>query len=147
MILVTVDASPASETALPTAIELATRFDRPVRVLLVLDGALTHHFREAGRGNETTTEVAIAEYLDAIAARLRQAGVERVDLTFRYGTDAATEIVNAADPNDVALLVMATHGRSGVSRWLTGSVAERVIRSSQVPVVVVPTPPDDDGQS
>ncbi len=49
----------------------------------------------------------------------------------------AEEIVNYAVQNGVDLIVMATHGRSGVSRWAFGSVADKVIRSSPVPVMLI----------
>lgn len=52
----------------------------------------------------------------------------------------AEEIVKSANKNKVDLIVMASHGRSGVSRWAYGSVAEKVLRSSCVPVLLVKVP-------
>ena len=51
--------------------------------------------------------------------------------------DAAAEILDRSAAHDVDLIVMGTHGRSGLSRWLTGSVAERVLRSATVPLLLV----------
>ena len=50
---------------------------------------------------------------------------------------AAVEITQFAEANHVDLIVMSTRGRSGVSRWLMGSVADRVVRGAAVPVLLV----------
>ena len=52
----------------------------------------------------------------------------------------AEEIVNYAKKNKVDLIVMASHGRSGVNRWAYGSVADKVLRSTCVPVLLVKAP-------
>lgn len=53
---------------------------------------------------------------------------------------AADEIVDYASKNEVDLIVMASHGRSGVSRWTHGNVADRVFRSTCVPILMVKAP-------
>lgn len=50
---------------------------------------------------------------------------------------AAEEILNYAEGNDIDIILMATHGRSGIKRWLMGSVANKVLRASKVPVCLV----------
>jgi nucleotide-binding universal stress UspA family protein len=52
----------------------------------------------------------------------------------------AEEIINYANRNKVDLIIMASHGRSGVSRWAYGSEADKVLRSSCVPVLLVKVP-------
>jgi nucleotide-binding universal stress UspA family protein len=80
---------------------------------------------------------------DMIEAYLKsaEAGLEGVpagrDLI--KGDDAAEALVGYAQGEDVRMIVMATHGRSGFQRWRLGSVAERVVRHATVPVTVVPT--------
>lgn len=54
--------------------------------------------------------------------------------------DPAGEIVDYASKNGVDLIVMASHGRTGVARWALGSVAERVFRATCVPVLMVRAP-------
>jgi nucleotide-binding universal stress UspA family protein len=49
----------------------------------------------------------------------------------------AEEIIRYADENNFDLVVMATHGRSGIGRWALGSVAEKVLRASRVPILLV----------
>ncbi len=76
-----------------------------------------------------------AEYLENIAARFS-----------KYGTKIVCEVLDGAvadtlatyaEDNDVDLILIATHGRSGIGRWVTGSVADRIVRSSHVPVFMV----------
>ena len=60
--------------------------------------------------------------------------------SIRHGSDAAAEIVDYAEANDVDLIAMTTHGRSGVSRWVLGSVASRVLRGTSKPILLVRCP-------
>jgi len=77
--------------------------------------------------------------LDEIAARLKEEGV-KVEISLLHGPAAQT-IEEAAKPDD--LIVMASHGRSGVKRWLIGSVAEKLVRTAPCPVVLVRAPDAD----
>lgn len=73
-------------------------------------------------------------YLDRIAAGLKIKGtVEKVVLLGK----PASALVDYAAQNDVDLVVISTHGRSGVKRWLRGSVAERILQSICAPVFMV----------
>lgn len=141
MILLTIDTSAASHAAAPTAIDLARRFEQPLRILLVIDGPLRHLLDQEAREQGTTVDDVAAAHLEAVAADARAAGIE-VDVVHRHAVDAGPGITDAAAEPDIALVVMATHGRSGLSRFLTGSVTEYVIRHSTVPTVVVPVPDD-----
>lgn len=73
--------------------------------------------------------------LEPAARKLRQAGYQ-VRLTVRFG-EPAQEIADLVEEESVALVAMATHGRSGLSRLVLGSVAEKVLRSLRVPVLMV----------
>jgi nucleotide-binding universal stress UspA family protein len=64
------------------------------------------------------------------------------DVLARVDDDVAGAIVREAKDQHAALLVLATHGRRGVSRLVRGSVAEQVVRHATVPVVVLPAPKD-----
>ncbi|MCE9583831.1 MAG: universal stress protein [Planctomycetes bacterium] len=66
---------------------------------------------------------------------LAEAGVP-VDPVVRLG-DPASEILDASKRHDVDLIAMSTHGRSGVSRWVFGSVTEKVLRGATVPLLVL----------
>lgn len=138
MILLTLDTSETSEVAIPVAVDLARRFGEPLHVMLAVDGPLRHQFSESGRDREATVDEVAQEVVDAMLEQIPREGLTEVTATFRHGVDAADTIIKATEDPDVALVVMATHGRSGLSRLLTGSVAADVIRYSKVPVVVVP---------
>jgi universal stress protein A len=75
-------------------------------------------------------------HLDDIAARLEKDGVKPT-VFIRFGKPAE-EILTFADENAVDLIVMGTHGRTGLAHLLAGSVTERVVRSSKRPVLTVP---------
>jgi nucleotide-binding universal stress UspA family protein len=78
-------------------------------------------------------------YLSSAADRLKQAGlaVTTVVIEERGGKRAAELILDYAQNKAVDLIVISTHGRSGASRWAFGSVADNVVRHSQVPVLTV----------
>lgn len=74
-------------------------------------------------------------YLDEAEKRLQQAGIKTATKT-GLG-NAAEQIIDYAVQNQVELIVMATHGRSGIMRWAYGSVADKVLRASPVPVMII----------
>jgi nucleotide-binding universal stress UspA family protein len=77
-------------------------------------------------------------YLGDVEKPLRDLGV-KIKKESCLG-NAADEIVKCAEKNNVDLIVMASHGRSGVSRWTFGSVAEKVFRGTCVPVLMIRAP-------
>lgn len=79
-----------------------------------------------------------AEYLKGAAGRLKLDGVKC--LTEVISGRAADSLVEYAEANAVELILIATHGRSGVSRWVRGSIADRVLRASRIPVLMVRAP-------
>jgi nucleotide-binding universal stress UspA family protein len=85
-----------------------------------------HHERDADR------------YLHQLIKRLDYGGVT-LKAEVMAGK-AAESIVDFAAKQQVDLIIMATHGRSGVTRWLSGSVAERVLRWSCIPVLMIRPP-------
>jgi nucleotide-binding universal stress UspA family protein len=87
---------------------------------------------------EERAEEAAEEYLDEVAGRVNLSGVE-IQKQLIHGS-AADSIAEYATKNEVDLIAIATHGRSGVSRWAWGSVADRVLRSACVPVLMVRAP-------
>jgi len=87
----------------------------------------------------TASMVSEAEiYLKALVQGLKYNGAE-VESQVKMGNVAET-LIDYATAHAVDLIVIATHGRSGVSRWVWGSVADRVLRASCVPVLMVRAP-------
>ncbi len=76
-------------------------------------------------------------YLAAVANDLKKKGLS-VETLVNEGSYPADEIMDYAEKNGVDLIIMSTHGRSGISRWFFGSVAEKVIRHSTIPVLISP---------
>lgn len=77
-------------------------------------------------------------YLQEVAGRLPHKGV-----LYRQEVlvgDVAERLVEFAETRGIDLIITATHGRSGVSRWVRGSVADRILRASGVPVLMVRAP-------
>jgi nucleotide-binding universal stress UspA family protein len=74
-------------------------------------------------------------YLGKIKRRLTKNGLKAE--TVVVDGDAAAEILAYARNNEVDLIVMTTHGRSGASRWFFGSVAEKVLQNCPVPILLV----------
>lgn len=85
-------------------------------------------------------------YLEQVSGRLRAAG-QQVVSAVRFG-QPADEIIAYAVRHGCDLIAMSTHGRSGLGRWVYGSVADKVLRSSLVPILLVrvqePARPADD---
>lgn len=81
---------------------------------------------------------AAKSYLDGLVSRIKYDGatVQPEVITGK----AADNIAEYATKNAVDLIVIATHGRSGISRWIWGSVADRTLRSACVPVLMVRAP-------
>jgi len=78
------------------------------------------------------------QYLQTVTGQLKQNGVK-----FQQETlvgKVADCLVDFAETRAVDLILIATHGRSGVSRWVRGSVADRILRASGVPVLMVRAP-------
>ncbi len=146
-IIVALDGSPLAERALPVAETLSERINGQ----LVLVRAVPYLSRPEGDARYRTLAAARAAatneaqgYLDGLVTRLAGRGVAVTALVPE--DDEAAGILATARRAGVDLIVMATHGRSGLGRWVYGSVAEEVLAAAPVPVLLVRawhgTPPD-----
>lgn len=87
---------------------------------------------------DSRTLAAAKKYLDQLVSRLDYG---KVNIQTEVLTGKVAEsLADYATKNEVDLIVIATHGRSGVSRWVWGSVADRLLRSSCIPVLMVRAP-------
>jgi nucleotide-binding universal stress UspA family protein len=143
-ILVPLDGSSLSELALQPAFQFAERFGALVNLLrVVVVEALV--FGPEGIGPQSMQLRELSEkqdwaeaeaYLNAIMAHWQATGVP---IAKRVAIGAAPEmIVTVAAQFSVDLIVMSTHGRSGLTRFLYGSVAEAVLRGTERPLLLVP---------
>ena len=76
------------------------------------------------------------QYLEKKTAEVKKLGVEKVSIESKQGF-AADEIITLARKNPDTLIAMCSHGRTGVKRWMLGSVTEAVVRHSGDPVLVM----------
>jgi len=144
-ILVPMDGSKLAECVLEHVKSVATGCKVPAVVLLrVIEpisppGYLPRAMAEGDyRDAKETAEVQAKDYLTDIAERMKTEGIA-VETDIAYGL-SADEILSYAEQKEVDLIVMSTHGKSGISRWWSGSVAEKVVSQSLMPVLIV-TPP------
>lgn len=133
-ILVPLDGSELSESILPFATGIGERAGAEILLVTAI--------QPVGVWDTTSTpinwereEKAATDYLAAIEKRLADGGA-RVRSLSLHG-DAGQVILDATEKEKADLVTMTTHGRSGVMRWLLGSVADRVVQHSKTPVVLV----------
>jgi nucleotide-binding universal stress UspA family protein len=79
------------------------------------------------------------KYLKGILGQAKYGGEVRVESVTLYG-NVADILAEYANKNAVDMIVIATHGRSGISKWVWGGVADRILRSSCAPVLMVRAP-------
>jgi nucleotide-binding universal stress UspA family protein len=143
-ILVPLDGSPLAECVLPHVEALA----KASQVQEVVFVRVIEPFRQPA-GDYIMSEKEIAridaehkaaaeKYLKELVGRVRLDGIQTRWTLITGGV--AESLAGFATKNNVDLIVIATHGRSGVSRWVWGSVADRILRSSCVPVLMVLAP-------
>jgi nucleotide-binding universal stress UspA family protein len=144
-LLVPLDGSPRAEESLPVATAISRRLGTPLVLVQVINPAalLTPASGIGGQivppdvYDETAGQMErdAHDYLDGVARRLRQEGLPVVTQVLTGSATGA--IMNATALGDV--IVLTSHGRSGVERWLLGSVAEQLVREAPAPVILVPS--------
>lgn len=146
-ILVPLDGSPLAECALEPALSLAKAVESDVILLRVASG------REMGPEVMTPTGENMEATIDELTAGEREeaeAYLQKIfndhpnqHLFFDVQTttgDVAETIVSYADKHHIDLIVMSSHGRSGIGRWLHGSVAEKVLRGADCATMIIRNP-------
>ncbi|MBN1368041.1 MAG: universal stress protein [Dehalococcoidales bacterium] len=146
-VLVCLDGSKLAEVVLPFAIEEAKHFgselvlfraySEPIPISLALPGVTGAPIETKGREKRLIEDEGEAEiYLKSLADRLQ---IE-TKLTVNYGMAlgvAGPAIIEYCVNQGIELIAIATHGRSGLGRLVLGSVADYVIRHSNIPLLVV----------
>ena len=135
-ILLTLDRSPLAEQALPHAVALARACGASVELVGVVPMADQQAMYSAGAVVDWESEIAqYKEYLTGVLSRVQEEGLRAHSEILRG--DVASEILRYAEEAGVDMIVMSTHGRSGLGRWVYGSIADRVLRHATVPVLLV----------
>ncbi|MBM2824633.1 MAG: UspA domain protein [Dehalococcoidales bacterium] len=146
-IMVPLDGSKLAECVLPHVETIAKGCDVPeVLLVQVVEPIAIPYGRETAeiasmeqlKAFEIHNKVEAEKYLQEIVTQLSKAGVNaRANVTFGKAAEALGEFTTR---NEIDLIVIATHGRSGINRWVWGSVTDRLIRSVSVPVLIVRAP-------
>ena len=143
-ILIPTDGSPQSAQAIAGAVELAKSIGAKVTGLFAAPPATPIFYRDhlpAGFGtmedHKRIIDESAAKYLAVITQAAKQAGVpcEVITVTSDYPADT---ILETASEQNCDLIVMATHGRRGISGVLLGSETQRVVTHAKIPVLVYP---------
>lgn len=151
-IILTLDGSEVSQQAIPHALSLAKQTSAAVILLQVIDSEAQVIMQTSGASiepmasGEITAEVAqeavaaqraeAQANLDRVKAEFTAEGVSDVTTILRQGYPG-DEIVNVADESLADMVVIATHGRSGLSRAILGSVADHVARNTPTASVLL----------
>ena len=98
---------------------------------------------ELSKERETAGKRVAKDYLDQVVSRLRHKNTE-LHSEILVG-NVADSLADFIEKNDFDLILIATHGRSGVKRWVRGSIADKVLRSSNIPVLMVRAPGSEGG--
>jgi nucleotide-binding universal stress UspA family protein len=137
-ILVPLDGSELAKMALDEAEKLAKAFDAEIILFQVVP------FMPIYGSPELVTPLIVDEkqkeaaekYLVNLCEELKQRGF-RVAAMVRTGQQVAVEIIDFAKEAGVDLIIMCTHGRSGISRWVMGSVALKVVTRAETPILLI----------
>lgn len=134
--LVPIDFSRGSERAFDYALKMARENKGKIIALHVIPAELTYPL--------VTTRMDLYHFLERDAraefeklAKRKHLGGSECELILARGTDFAEILARQAKKLRVSMIVMGSHGRTGLSRWLLGSVAERTLRYATCPVLIV----------
>jgi nucleotide-binding universal stress UspA family protein len=148
-VLVPLDGSKVGEAALPIIEQIINKLAPGSKLEVILIGVITllRHWVVVGEASApvsyTEEELKIIKdrvmnYLEKAGDGLRDKGI--TVRTIVTSGNAADEILKTADQNKVDLIAMSTHGRSGLKRLAFGSITDKVMHGSRVPVLMVRAP-------
>ena len=140
-IMIPLDGSPLAEAALEPATELARLWDaeislvQVVRPIILSEPNLTFPSSYSDQATAIRRDLA-QDYIKDVAERVRESGLRSTGIAVIGGAVSQT-LIDLASPERVGLMVVATHGRGGLKRLVLGSVADKLIRGANVPVLVI----------
>ena len=150
-ILVPLDGSELAERSLKHALAIAGETKLAQIILLTVVGPITLGLFFPAEGFDCGGGVMAGDLLDELRKEQEEKAKKYLNtiITRLSGKDyklypiiiigrSSNEIVRFADSNNIDLIIMSTHGRSGIGRWVMGSVTDSVLHSSRVPVLVIP---------
>jgi len=133
-ILVPLDGSELAEAAIARAVEMAASRSFNLMLMRAAEARTLPGTDAIDAQIEAVREA--ETYLASVKAQLEKQGVQKVEANVWYGPPAAA-IIEAAQMYKPDLIVMSTHGRSGLGRLIFGSVAESVLRGTTIPILLI----------
>ncbi len=133
--LVPLDGSKIAEVVLPYAVELAGRLDLHLVFLHICGPHEPETLPMCQAYIEHMAEMAMLKSREVQTKSGAQSGTRMVETRGEViAGHPAEEILHYSDQNDIDLILLASHGRSGIRQWMIGSVADKILRASKVPV-------------
>lgn len=139
-IMVPLDLSDVAARAIPPAKTLARALGDELMFVTVSGLRIRADLLAQAGSEQIEVPELIESYLRSVASDMDEI---TADYSLISGDDAAEALVDYAGREGTRMVVMATHGRSGFERWKLGSITERVVRYSPVPVTVIPKLPSE----
>lgn len=135
-VLVPLDGSTLAEGPLRFIVQEPLPDDHEVLLVTVVDPGVNRAFIDIADAQKISLFDAVEQYQRQILGRLRDAGITARALVVSdiSAADAILEVVEKEEPTAI---LISSHGRSGVGRWLVGSVAEKLVQSVSCPILVL----------
>ncbi|MGP8079696.1 MAG: universal stress protein [Dehalococcoidales bacterium] len=141
-ILIPLDGSDLSKLALPAGEELASKlrvavtlFQMATMIRLYSDASGSSAYIDYTKVNDDEKKRAVSE-MSLLEQELKAKGLNVTNIV-TSGSDAANEIIELCKRTGIDLVVMSTHGRSGLGRWVFGNVAEKILRHGETPLLLI----------
>lgn len=136
-VIITTDLSSMKEEVIKVGLDLARKLDATVDLITVVNNQIDFEPMDYSMGvNERW--MARQLYAENELKEVKDAYPEMdIDVVVFVG-DPKVEIIDHAIERDASMIVMGTHGRTGIANWVMGSTAEYIVRHSPVPVFVIP---------
>ncbi len=145
-LLVPLDGSRTAECVIPHVVKIAKdchvkeiillRVCTPVSILADYPSDMPDTWEEHVKDINYQASRQCSIYLDNVEEELSKVGLSNITVVGKLG-DPSKEIIDYIEGNDIGLVIMASHGRSGPGRWAYGSVAEKVSRTVCAPVMII----------
>ncbi|RBI60311.1 universal stress protein [halophilic archaeon] len=132
-VLVPTDGSDYATEALSNGIEVATKAETALHLLSVINTVSLDV--DVWGDSQTPSEENAHEILETASTDAENAGVESISQTVEYGSSIHQVILSYVDDHAIDLIVVGTHGRTGFDRYVFGSITEKLVRTSPVPVL------------
>ena len=135
--LIPLDGSKTAEAVLPYARTLARKLNLPVELLAVVDIAALA--TQVSRGNARYFDTLIAENASSSESYLKRVAASFPESNVKCSTEKGRpeEVILHKAADNMTLIAMATHGRSGINRFLLGSIAEKILRAATSPLLLI----------